>query len=247
MGNVPSWIGAGSLLLAFRIFLRDRSRSDRAQVEAVGIWGGIQRRLSAPGIGKDDYISFQMQMKNSSDLPIEVHVVAYRIQTRWIVPWSNVSSSATLVRNEVAGKTDIMRFVGAVGLAPQEKWNGELFRIDLRHTAPADDAGLTYFSHGVKCVIEFALIVDNAGRRWEARQGQGKFAKRIRWYSRSREHYPADWQSPAWRRVRTFKANAKVRALAVSKRIGIGERDSVVLRCRRVSVLAANLDEEQAG
>jgi hypothetical protein len=39
----------GSLLLAFRIFLPDRARSDRAQVDKVGIWGRIKRDLSPPG------------------------------------------------------------------------------------------------------------------------------------------------------------------------------------------------------
>jgi len=40
---------AGSPLLAFRIFLRGRARSDLAQVYAVGIWGEIKRELAKPG------------------------------------------------------------------------------------------------------------------------------------------------------------------------------------------------------
>jgi hypothetical protein len=53
LGDVPSWIGAGSLLLAFRIFLKDRSRSDRTQVDALGIWGDIERKVIPPGMPRD--------------------------------------------------------------------------------------------------------------------------------------------------------------------------------------------------
>jgi hypothetical protein len=36
LGNVPSWLAAGSLLLVFVIFIRDRGNSDRSQVDRVG-------------------------------------------------------------------------------------------------------------------------------------------------------------------------------------------------------------------
>jgi len=68
-------------------------------------------------------------------------------------------------------------------------------------------AGFT--TDGTKCVIKYALVVDNAGRRWEARQRQGKPAKRIRWYSRSGDYYPVEWQNVLGRGFRILKSKAK--------------------------------------
>jgi hypothetical protein len=212
MGNVPSWIGAGSLLLAFRIFLRDRSKSDRAQVETVGIWGVIRRKDFMPGSPRNDDIEVQIHVRNASDLPVEVHRVAFTFDTRWLVPWDDVSRSEVPVRLEQPGKSDVMRFIGEIGIPPQETWESPWYPINLTHAAPADDAGLSFLSSGVKCVIVYALVLDNAGRRWKARQRQGKPARPIRWYSRSDEHYPVDWQNPVGRQFRKVKGKAKERA-----------------------------------
>jgi hypothetical protein len=37
-GSVPAWLGAGSLLLAFVVFLRNRGNAERAQVDLIGAW-----------------------------------------------------------------------------------------------------------------------------------------------------------------------------------------------------------------
>lgn len=49
-GSVPAWLGAGSLLLAFRIFWRDRSNAERSQVDLVGAWGTTEYERRAPDI-----------------------------------------------------------------------------------------------------------------------------------------------------------------------------------------------------
>jgi hypothetical protein len=67
MGNVPSWIGTVSLLLAFRIFLRDRGKSDRVQVDAVGIWGDIEREAVLPGKPRTDDVKVQIHIRNATD------------------------------------------------------------------------------------------------------------------------------------------------------------------------------------
>lgn len=206
MGNVPSWIGAGSLLLAFRIFLRDRGRSDRTQVDAVGIWGDIEREPVLPGGPRIDDIKVQIHIKKATNLPIDVHRLAFNFQTSWMVPsFSDDLGPGPHVWVGASGKTDVMRFMGPVGIAPQKTWDGQWVAVNLTHTAPAESASLVFTSDGVKCVISYALIVDNAGRRWETRQRQGKAARRISWYSRSGANYPVEWQNTLGRRLRILK------------------------------------------
>jgi hypothetical protein len=215
MGNVPSWISAGSLLLAFRIFLRDRSRSDRAQVDTVGIWGEIKREAILPGEPRNDWIEFKLCIRNASDLPVEIHQVEFTFTTKWLVPLPEPSFE---IGKEIPGRSDIRRFAGHIGIAPQFTWKSPWETVDLAHTAPASDATISLFSSGVKCVIAYALVVDNAGRRWEARQRQGKTAKRIHWYSLSNPHYPEDWQNSIGRRLRAFKAKLKERTRSIRRR-----------------------------
>jgi len=54
-------------------------------------------------------------------------------------PMGNTSRGTTqsqmTVREFVNGKRDTMRFVGAVGLAPQETWQSQWYRVNLAHTA----------------------------------------------------------------------------------------------------------------
>ncbi len=213
MGNVPSWLGAGSLLLAFWIFLRDRSRSDRTQVDAVGIWGDIDPKPVFPGEPRSDDIKVQLHIRNATELPVEVHLLAFSFQTRWMVPSfsDKPPGPGPHTWEQVSGKTDTLRFMGPLGIAPQKPWDSQWITINLTHTAPADSASLVSTTDGTKCEIKYALVVDNAGRRWEARQRQGKPARRIRWYSRSGEYYPVEWQNALGRRFRILKSKAKGR------------------------------------
>jgi hypothetical protein len=213
MGNLPSWIGAGSLLLAFRIFLRDRSSSDRAQVDAVGIWGDINREAVSPGKPRNDDIRVQIHIRNATDLPVEVHSLAFTFQARWVVPSfsDELPGPGPDFREETPGKADTSRFFGPIGIAPQKTWDSQWITVNMTHTAPADSASLVFTSDGVKCVIKYALIVDNAGRRWETRQRQGKPARRVRWHTHSGEYYPAEWQNVLGRRFRVLKSKAKGR------------------------------------
>jgi hypothetical protein len=167
LGNVPSWIGAGSLLLAFRIFLRDRSRSDRAQVDAVGIWDEIEREAVLPGKPRIDDIKVQIHIRNATDVPIDVPSVAFTFETIWVVPSfsDELEGLGPHVREQLPGKADSLRFMESIRVAPQDTWDGPWTPIILTHTAPADSASLGFFSDGVRCVVAYALITDNAGRR----------------------------------------------------------------------------------
>lgn len=211
-GNVPSWIGAGSLLLAFRIFLRDRSKLDHSQVDAVGVWGDIKRQPVFPGMPRTDDVEVQIHIRNATDLPVEIQSVAFSLQTKWMVPaLIDDRGPGPHVWNGATGKADSMRFINSIKIAPQKTWDSEWTTVNLTHTAPAESASLLFTSDGVKCAIAYTLIIDNAGRRWEAQQRQGKPARRIHWYSRSREHYPVEWQNALGRTFRILRSRTKAR------------------------------------
>src|SRR5262249_3767429 len=129
-------------------------------------------------------------------------------RTKWMVPdrapgWPKNPPMSWSVED---GKADSLRFIGPVQIPPQTTWKGPWAPINLSHTAPGSDARLFLTNEGVWCEISYALIRDNAGRRWETRHQKGKKARRIRWYNRSGLHYPVAWQNPIGRRVRVFKA-----------------------------------------
>jgi hypothetical protein len=69
-GNVPAWLGAGSLLLAFTIFIRDRRNSDRLQVDRVGVWFTETYERRMPGVGEDqgrvEEADIQVHVRNAS-------------------------------------------------------------------------------------------------------------------------------------------------------------------------------------
>jgi hypothetical protein len=210
-GNVPAWIGAGALLLAFRIFLRDRRTSDRAQVDSVGVWWEIRREISVPGGVRIDDVEVRTLIRNASDRPIEATQVAWTINTQWAVadltqPQMPTGDPGVWIL--LNGKPDVMRFIGPVQIPPQKTWESQWLKTNLTHTAPEDHAWLDFLSEGARCVIRYGLITDNAGRRWETRHQRGKRARRIRWYSRSGSYYPAAWQNPIARRFRSLKVKA---------------------------------------
>jgi hypothetical protein len=220
-GNVPAWLGAGSLLLAFRIFLRDRGTRERAQVEGVGIWWENYREL--PQVGgsgpRVDDAKIRISIRNASDLPVEATQIAWQIHTRWGVPdpqpgWPGDGPGAWQVVN---GNPDTMRFIGPVEVPPQTTWEGEWLPVNLTHTAPENADWLDFTSEGLRCALSYALITDNAGRRWETRHQKGKQARRIRWYSRSGPYYPIAWQNPVGRRARALKAKMTRKRKAVEQ------------------------------
>jgi hypothetical protein len=210
-GNVPAWLGAGSLLLAFTIFLRDRGTRQRAQVERVGIWWEIDRPALFPGgsTPRIDDVQIRTLIKNSSDLPVEATWIAWEIHTKWAVPdrqpgWPIDDPDHPW--RIVDGKANVSQALGPVQVAPESTCEGQWVPTNLTHVAPEGDAWLDFRSEGVRCAISYALITDNAGRLWETRHQQGKQARRIRWYSRSSPHYPVAWQNPIGRRARVLKA-----------------------------------------
>lgn len=210
-GNVPAWIGAGSLLLAFRIFLRDRSRADRAQVDAVGVWWEIERDPLMPGMRRVDDTKVRMLVRNAGDLPVEATQIAWTIKTRWAVPdfgqalFPETDPHYPGVYTVQNGLDDSLRFTGPARIPPQKTLEGQWLTINLTHTAPDEVAWLDPTSEGLQCLIVYGLFTDNAGRRWETRHQKGKQARRIRWYSRTGPYYPAAWRNRIQRRSHIIK------------------------------------------
>jgi hypothetical protein len=65
-GSVSAWLGAISIILAFRIFMRDRANTDRAQVNTTAVWWEVeapfvQARGAASGTDQDPHVGPQRQ------------------------------------------------------------------------------------------------------------------------------------------------------------------------------------------
>jgi hypothetical protein len=60
LGSLPAWLGAFSLLLAYRIFRTDRTNAERAQVDLIGAWAepaGTWREFLSYEVSTQPYIS----------------------------------------------------------------------------------------------------------------------------------------------------------------------------------------------
>jgi len=69
-GSVPAYAAAASLLLAFRLFLRDRRNAERAQVDLVGVWGMWERTALPEDLADRPYdVTVRVFIRNASELP----------------------------------------------------------------------------------------------------------------------------------------------------------------------------------
>jgi hypothetical protein len=74
-GNVPAWLGAGSLILADVVFMCDRTNSDRVQVDLVGAWATVAYERSAPDVSPRVETGLVTgHMRNASELPVHRRV-----------------------------------------------------------------------------------------------------------------------------------------------------------------------------
>lgn len=211
-GNVPAWAGALSLLLAFRLFIRDRNTAERRQVDSVGVWWEVERTAVMPGEPGNDDVKVRLLARNGSELPIELSYVAFEIETRWSVPdydqaWFDPEDPHYPGVWKIERGTEPHRmFVGPINIAPQSTFEGSWASANLSHLAPASNSSLDFTVEGVRCVLRWALVTDNAGRRWQTRHRKGRQAKRIRWFSLRPAWSPMAWQSPVRLLVRRWRA-----------------------------------------
>jgi len=117
LGTVPSWFAAGSLLLAFQLFLRDRRNADRAQVDLIGAWGTTAYQPRLPNDpSRVVEATVQPYVRNASELPIEVKRLAYEVHTTWLIP------DCELAWAPVAGVSPQRCFIDDLRIPPQETW-----------------------------------------------------------------------------------------------------------------------------
>jgi hypothetical protein len=86
-------------------------------------------------------------------------------------------------------------------IPPRRTWNNKAYpyEFDVAHTVP-ERAQQLDLVQGVRCEIDWLLLIDNAGVKWEIQPGRGGRAKRIRWYNRPKEYQPQQFFQTTRRR-----------------------------------------------
>jgi hypothetical protein len=85
------WFGGLSLLLALYLFLRDRRRDDREQIDKTAVWmtanwdPTLALRDMNRTVPATEEITYQIFTKNTNDVPIELAHAAFLIKTNWNV------------------------------------------------------------------------------------------------------------------------------------------------------------------
>lgn len=194
-GSVPAWLGAVSLLLAFRIFRRDRSNTERSQIDLIGAWTAVEYErtmLEPPRVVTG---TVKAHIRNASQLPVRVVRIAYKIESFWMVEdldQSQLSKGGMGVWTGTPGTESSLRFHDNFIVAPQDTVEIE-FEVNVEHMAPGVTDYLA-FSDGISAKVEWLLVIDNAGRRWEVHPERGGKAVRVgRRWRRSHEHMPQKW------------------------------------------------------
>jgi hypothetical protein len=202
---VPDWLrdvdmatagwlwAAGSLLLAFVIFLRDRRNAERAQVELIGAWGEGEYEIKPPGGGDVLQATIYTHLRNASELPVVVKQLAYNVHTRWSVEDHGRPSKLLQVYKPVDATEPHRAFVYDVRLAPGETKDLTPHEVNLEHLAPGGSRQLDMVG-GVRVQVAWLLVIDTAGHRWVIEPHKGGRAKKVRWWwRRSDEFMPAGW------------------------------------------------------
>jgi hypothetical protein len=184
LGNVPSWLAAGSLSIAFAILVRDRRNADREQVDRVGIWFTETYDRRPPGADRVEEAAVEVRLRNASDLPVEVVKLAYEVRTRWLVPAGELAYIFT------DGSAPLVQLLENVRIPPGETLSAPS-PVNVAHLAPEGAVQIAPIG-GVTCAVDWFFVIDNAGRRWRARPRRER-AKRWRWYRRPGEHQPRKW------------------------------------------------------
>ncbi|MEV4709672.1 hypothetical protein [Actinoplanes sp. NPDC049316] len=188
LGTVPAWFGGLSLFLAFRIFLGDRTKASREQVDKVGVWMEVDWDRAIPGSPTaPTLIRFSISIKNGSDLPVDVIQVAYELSTTWMRPGTGG------VFTPVDGTRKFKGSIGATRVPPGETWSNARQdpQVDVGQLSP--DQGSTLDPEvGVNYRIRWYLVSDNAGQRWVVEPGYP--ITPLKWHSRRLIEYPDSWK-----------------------------------------------------
>ncbi|HEX6352472.1 hypothetical protein [Actinophytocola sp.] len=200
-GTVPAWISSFALPLAIIVFMRDRGSNERSQVDLIGAWTVPSYEFRTPDDSSKEFmIKVQVFVRNSSQLPINLTQLACEVKTVWLVPdWQQIPSGQKPdIWTPTPGTTTSSFFVYDIVVPPGDtrEINAE---IDVSNHGPKDAKQLT-FPDGAQGHIQWLLVHDNAGRRWELRPSKGRRARRIRWHSRLKEYQIPTFRNapPRW-------------------------------------------------
>lgn len=215
-GDVPSWLAAGSLLLAFRVFFWDRVNTERRQVDMVGWWTTIS---PVTGRHEGSAITMVLHIRNASELPVDIASMDLRPEASWKVTYpvkvTNPGERYTITAASWEMRRGSQDYsVRDARILPMETWESAEIVMDVRNQKPSNaielDIGRT------RCVITLCCITDNAGRRWRVSPGKGGRAKRYRWYS-STKGVPREWRGPIRRNVHYLRLKHRISRHRVSK------------------------------
>lgn len=196
-GSVPQWLavpGSLAVVLAFLVFRRDRENADRAQVDRVSAWGSAdhERRWPHEGEPRVEEGTVRFRLRNASEVPVRIVQVAWRIDTQWMVEDTVQSTPEHPDVWSIEPGTDSVRMFSEPRRVPPgetEEWS---LPVNVAHTAPEGASALDPI-RGMTVHVDWLLVVDNAGRRWEVFPETGGRAKRIRRRWRPREYMPRQW------------------------------------------------------
>ncbi|MFD9890587.1 hypothetical protein ACFWY9_14680 [Amycolatopsis sp. NPDC059027] len=178
-GTVPAWVSAGSFLLGYIVFVRDRRERQRRQVEKVGLWADD---FGLDPLGGNTTPMFLV--KNDSGLPIQIvelrYVIAATVE-RW-----NLESMVPVARSwNYRSSIWVFKNVGIIepGLGEAVKLAGTpVLRNDLLLELLAivprsnDWGGYSHTFDINRWRVDVVRVVfeDNSGRRWYFNTTSGK-------------------------------------------------------------------------
>lgn len=179
-GSVPAWFGAASLFLAFRVFLRDRGASDRAQINQVAVWCIVKEHPSLA-----DRLHLKWYYHNASNLPVQIIAAYYSVKVSWVVPSKPNDRGGMGVTSEPLPTN--ARAATSAGILPPGETVEEFGSIYIDDVRPTPHS-FPYPPNPGECAIDRILIIDNTGRRWDFQPLSGRFARQVRI-----RHLMLDW------------------------------------------------------
>lgn len=165
LGTIPAWFGGLSLLLAFRLFLRDRKNNDRAEIDKVVVWWSTKYDRRMPGqLARVEEIEHTLHAKNSSDGVVTIEAITARVSPRWVVPDLEQTSPELPVWSVEPGvATDEISIWTPFDIPPDDKIPEHAQPFNVAHHAKVDDAQIEIFGGATITVLWF-LAVDNVGK-----------------------------------------------------------------------------------
>lgn len=194
LSAVSAVLGAISLALAFVIFLRDRRNGERAQVDLVGAWASVEYQPRAPWdteqVGDGEVTA---HLRNASQLPVRLVRIAYKVESRWMVEDKAQSRrpDGPGIWMQEPGTQSRRFFNDNLRIPPQETIELQ-FKAGVADMAPAGASQLAV-ERGIEASVEWMLLLDNAGRRWEVRPEKNGRARRVGSGWKPEEYMPREW------------------------------------------------------